>query len=64
MSTFECRNFHIMKSGEMICGVCGERLMYMDGMTDRELRREEGADNASWRTYEDDEGGGGNEHTG
>lgn len=39
MSEFECLNGHIM-SGP-ICKVCGERVAYMDGVSNAELRAEE-----------------------
>lgn len=44
MSEFECRNGHIMKSGEYFCNVCGERIGKMDGMTRGEANKEDQED--------------------
>lgn len=41
MSEFECKNGHLMKSGEYTCPVCGAKIARMDGMTRSECRREE-----------------------
>jgi len=43
MSEFECRNGHLMASGEFTCSICGARLHRMDGMTSREIARQEAA---------------------
>ena len=40
MSEFECRNGHIMKSGEYICSTCGAKLARTDGMNKEEFEQE------------------------
>lgn len=39
MSEFECRNHHLMKSGDVFCRQCGEPLMYCDGMSRRQYEK-------------------------
>lgn len=53
MSLFECRNGHIMKSGERTCSKCGGQVHTMDGMTNRELKAEARRD----QEQPDDQGG-------
>jgi len=41
MSEFECANGHLLKSGEYICPICGEKLARMDGMTRGECEQDD-----------------------
>lgn len=41
MSEFECRNGHLMKSGEYICSICGSHIAKTDGMNKEEFERED-----------------------
>lgn len=42
MSSFECRNGHDMAPSKgPFCEICGERVAYMDGKSNRQLRMEE-----------------------
>ena len=41
MSEFACRNGHPMRSGTLRCEECGASLYTMDGMTDRQIRKQE-----------------------
>ena len=41
MSEFECKNGHLMKSGEYICPICGARIGKVDGMSRAEFERED-----------------------
>jgi len=41
MSEFECKNGHLMKSGEYICSICGERISRVDGMSRAEFERDD-----------------------
>ena len=43
MSEFECENGHISKAGRL-CSRCGGRIVWMDGMSARELRLREKAE--------------------
>jgi len=54
MSEFECRNGHLMASGEFTCSICGARLHRMDGMTSREIARQEAAIDAAYEMEEGD----------
>ena len=44
-----------MASGEFTCSICGARLHRMDGMTSREIARQEAAIDAAYDMYEMDE---------
>ncbi len=39
MSEFICRNQHQMSCRDHTCPICDSPVAYMDGLTDRELRR-------------------------
>jgi hypothetical protein len=41
MSEFTCSKGHVMASGDLVCRLCGGRVRYMDGMSDREIRGRE-----------------------
>ena len=56
MSEFECKNGHLMASGKFKCDICGSRLHRMDGMTAREIARQEAAIDAAYDMYEMEEG--------
>ena len=55
MSEFECRNGHLMPSGKFKCEICGARLHRMDGMTSRQIARQEAAIDAAYDMYEMEE---------
>jgi len=55
MSDFECKNGHLMASGKFKCDICGSRLHRMDGMTAREIARQEAAIDAAYDMYEMEE---------
>ncbi len=38
MSEFTCRNHHQMSCRDHTCPICGSRVAYMDGLSDRDLR--------------------------
>ncbi len=44
MSEFMCRNHHQMSCRDHKCPICGSPVAYMDGLSDRELRRIEEED--------------------
>jgi len=39
MSEFECKKGHLMKPGEYICSICGEKISKMDGLSNNEIRK-------------------------
>jgi hypothetical protein len=41
MSEFTCSKGHEMATGDIFCRICGGRVRYMDGMSDREIRGRE-----------------------
>lgn len=41
MSEFECKNGHLMKSGEYICTLCGSGIGREDGISSSEARKRE-----------------------
>ena len=41
MSEFTCRNGHLMRTGQLRCEDCGAPLHAMDGMTDKQIRKQE-----------------------
>lgn len=55
MSEFECRNHHLMKSGEYSCRICGERIEYTDGMSRNEMRALDAIDYPDEKENEDEE---------
>ena len=54
MSEFECRNRHMMKSGEYECSICGAKVTYMDGLSSSQIAEmDRDADNMVDDDYED-----------
>lgn len=56
MSEFECINGHLVSPSNRKCPICGERAVFMDGLSSREIEaRERAADKINEEEKDDEE---------
>lgn len=56
MTEFSCRNHHLMRAKDLLCPICGEPCVYMDGLTSSQwVRRERWEDEQSRRQVDEED---------